>query len=202
MTEPDEFSKSVGGDVVTVRVDEVERVPLMLYDYTGYSFHLMERGVDAGPVLSDGRIPIDARASAMELEHRKTTAARKDLPAAVERMISGESGRRQDGGGRYFSRAAHRRIRRLAASDALSFEELNRRLDAFGVVTVSIGGQDYPVTAVKRAIGDSEARHQLMIPDADDGTMVVTRCLYMPSLVFAILRRLERLVPGSGGAAR
>jgi methionyl-tRNA formyltransferase len=155
---------------------------------TGYSFHRMDRGVDTGPVLLGGSIPVLPGASAMEIEHSKTVSAARDLPAAVERLVNGAAGDPQPPAGRYFSRAALHEVRRVDDISRLDVEEIIRRLEAFDLIWVADGRELLPVTAIERIERGTGAPPRTF--DTSDGTAVVlSRCLYLPTGLFRLLRR-------------
>jgi len=179
--------------------------PWSLYNLereTGYSFHLMERGIDTGAVLAEGRLPVDPGATAMEMEHRKSARAAQALPQAIERLVTGARGRTQRPGGRYYSRADLARIRQLGATEELSSDELLRRLRAFNQLTVSVHGQDYPVTAVQVAPAGALKGARLKISNVRVADVVVTHCRYLPVAVFRALRTVGLVGAAGAGQAQ
>jgi methionyl-tRNA formyltransferase len=156
---------------------------------TGYCFHRMERGIDTGPILATGVVMVDPRASAMEMEFRKTVAAAQVLQTALELLIEGAPGTEQTAGGRYYSRAAAERIRRLDAGSRVTHDELTRRLEAFDMLLVTIDGTDFPVTELRPVVGGEPRRRRPTLTTIDGVTLAVTRCLYMPTRLFRVLNR-------------
>lgn len=154
---------------------------------TGYSFHRMEEGIDTGPVLLAGELAIDREASAMEMEHRKSLAAARDLPRALKMFLASEVGTVQASGGRYYSQAARAQFCRISDPGEHSLSELVRRLRAFEVLEIAVGNVWMPVTGLKPADSQSGSRDAYFVECAD-GAAVITRCMYMPPSLYRVIR--------------
>ena len=58
-------------------------------EYSGYAFHVMDKGIDTGPIISRGRVPIQSNTSPAAVDRLKQKAARKDVGKVLDAMISG-----------------------------------------------------------------------------------------------------------------
>jgi methionyl-tRNA formyltransferase len=151
---------------------------------TGYAFHVVDEGADTGPVLLEGVVPIGER-SLVELERDKLRAAAARLPELFDLLASGSGGTSQPPGGETFTHGAFRAVKRVPDPGALTLEELNRRLRAFEVVTLVLGGSEYEVTALRPA-----RRSRLAFETSDGAHVEPARFLHVPWPAYRLYRTL------------
>ncbi len=118
---------------------------------TGFAFHRMDEGLDTGPVLVQGAVAVDTRASLAQIVRAKTRAAVAALPRALEMLADGAPGKTQAGEPGYFSGAQGRAARRIAEPQEVTARELYLRVWAFGQVEIAIDGAMMPVTRLRRS---------------------------------------------------
>ena len=130
----------------------VAATPFSLYhceSESGFTFHHMTEGIDAGPILEQRAVPIDEHSRVAEVDRRKAAAAVAALPRLLDRIAAGDRGRPQTEPGRYFSRADYRTVIEVPRPELVTTVELQRRIRAFGVVLVTIDGVAWPVTRLR-----------------------------------------------------
>jgi len=159
---------------------------------SGFSFHRMEGAIDTGPILLDGSVPIGQLATTFEVESAKTRAAIEALPEVLDAIRGRRQGRRQEEPGRYFSRRHLQQVRRVEDPSTLTRSELERRLRAFGVLEMTLGGATYPVTALAEASGPRTGA----FVSSDGAVLKVSRILHLPPRLYGVVapiyRRLRR----------
>ncbi|MBM3660781.1 MAG: hypothetical protein FJW95_14955 [Actinobacteria bacterium] len=119
---------------------------------SGFTFHRMTIGIDEGPVLVAGAVPVGDQALAA-IDRRKVEAAADALPRVLDRIVTADPGTPQVGSGGYHSARDVLACIHVTHPDAVSAEELGRRVRAFGTVHLTIDGERWPVTRVR------EGRH-------------------------------------------
>lgn len=141
---------------------------------SGFSFHRMTYGVDEGPVLVDGAVPI-ADEPLGGVSRRKADAAAAALPHVLDQIVMVGPGTPQTGPGRYHSTRDLLACVQVPEPRELTAEELLRRLRAFGTVHITIDGRRWPVTRVR------EGRHgHLTFPVADGRWLTADRVRRLP----------------------
>jgi len=158
--------------------------------HTGYAFHRMTAGVDEGPVLLSGSLPVPPEARLDEVEATKTAAAAARLGELLELMVSRVAGTPQSGTPSYFGRRAYRAMIRIETPETETFAELQRRLRAFGVLDVRVAGELYEVTRLV----PSSAGGAVSFSTADGGAVQATRFLSLPLHLYRLLRRIRGIV--------
>lgn len=152
---------------------------------SGFSFHRMTAGLDDGPVLVDGAVPIDSETFPGELEDRKLAEAAMVAPRVLDAIDRQEPGRVQDESrARVYYRKDLVKIVRIENPEALSADEIRGRIRCFGQVWISIDGRWWPVTE----ISDDG---QPAIPNADGERMGVRRAKYVPPGVYRLAQALR-----------
>lgn len=116
---------------------------------SGFTFHRMTEGIDAGPILVQGAVDIDERSVLAEVERRKAEAAVAALPRALDLIAAVDPGCAQVGAGSYTSERDYRALTRVARPDLLTAEELRRRIRAFGALRLTIDGVEWRVTRLR-----------------------------------------------------
>lgn len=154
---------------------------------TGFSFHHMTAGIDAGPVLYEDAVTVRPGATTMPLEWEKTTLAAHAVGRVIDAMLLGDPGRTQTGPAAYYSHQDGERIRRIDNPASVSWDDLQWRLRAFESVEMTLGGRPVRVTKVKRIERRSTARD---FQTADAVPARATRLRYLPPLAYSLSRRL------------
>lgn len=155
---------------------------------SGFSFHRIDAGIDTGPLLVEGSVPIAEGATGSEVEVAKTNAAIAALPQVLEAMRRREPGRQQKGEGRYFGRRELRGMRRVDDPSSLTRHELQIRLQAFGVLEMPLGGGLHPVTALVEA---RDPRRCAFV-SSDGVPLDVERILHLPPVLYRAVAPLAR----------
>jgi methionyl-tRNA formyltransferase len=124
--------------------------PFSIYEgdaVSGFTYHRMVPGLDEGPILVEGSVPIGPDATAAAVGRAKAAAAAGALPAVFDAIEAGDPGRAQAGPGGSHSAADVRSMVAIPDPSALTADELRRRVRAFGFCDVRLGG---PLVAVHR----------------------------------------------------
>jgi methionyl-tRNA formyltransferase len=156
---------------------------------TGFSYHLMEEGIDAGPILVQGSIPIRPGSKPDDLEQQKTRLAVDLMPSVLDALDRGDPGRPQTGTASYFGMPELRRITSISDPSSLSWEELERRLQAFRALTISIDGRPYAVTRLRRVDHGSLHRPELAFTTLDGVLAEPSRIRHLPVTIYRACRR-------------
>ena len=120
---------------------------------SGFTYHWIDVGLDTGPVLADGAVPVGPGDCLTDVTRRKVRAAVAALPAVLDRAAAGDPGRPQSGAVGYRSGADGRAMRTVADPGALTADDLERRVRAFSSVDIAIDGRTIPVTRLRRGPG-------------------------------------------------
>ena len=156
---------------------------------TGFTYHVMEEGIDTGPILVQGAIPILPKATERELVREKTRLAINLMPAVLDALVRGDTGRPQTGTPSYFGARDALRVTSIDDPGVLSWEELERRLRAFTLLTISIHGEPYAVTRLRRVDSGHPHRPELAFTTADGVLAEPSRCRYLPVSLYRAYRR-------------
>ncbi|MCW5983016.1 MAG: hypothetical protein KIT09_33305 [Bryobacteraceae bacterium] len=156
--------------------------------YTGYSFHRMTPGIDAGPVLLSDTIPAPENHSASRIYRDKTRRAALDAGKALDLMAARAAGDPQGESGRYFSSRDSDRIVVIDDPSLLTAAEIQRRLRAFEVLRIKLEGAWYPVTALK----DGVRKGRLSFLTSDGRVMTPSRLMFLPRWLYPIYHSLWR----------
>ena len=156
---------------------------------TGYSFHRMTEHIDAGPILLSEELPVVGEMSVGGVERAKTYAAAARLGDLLDLMMARAPGVPQFGGASYYGLDDYRSMTVIDSPEALTVAELQRRLRAFGVLRLSLGGEMLEVSRLVRARG--EASSPTAFRTADGVAVRATRFLSFPLPVYRIVRRFR-----------
>jgi methionyl-tRNA formyltransferase len=157
---------------------------------TGFSYHRMTEGIDEGPVLVSGAIPVSSGASVAELEWAKAQLAAASADRVLDALMRGDCGVPQNGLAAYFGRAEMRSVTTVGDPSTLSWSELLLRVRAFGRIRLQIAGAWVDVTRLRRQ-GVRAARPGLAFVTADGIRAEVDRIGYLPSGLGRLLRTPE-----------
>lgn len=122
---------------------------------SGYTFHRMIEGLDKGPILLPGTVAVTPDATSDQVERAKTELACAEVDTLLEAMVRREPGALQGSDGSTFTKAQVEEIRAVGDGSGHSYEELERRLRAFGVLELTHGDATLPVTSLRAARGGS-----------------------------------------------
>jgi len=159
--------------------------------HTGFTYHLMTEKVDAGPILIQESLPVPAGRRVAQLEWDKTVRVAARMDEVVGALLSDDPGRAQVGASTYFRRSARERLLTVQDPSTLSWDELQRRLRAFEMLTITIGGHPYDVTELRRIDGERPVRPGLAFGTSDGVQVEPTRFRHMPFSLYRWYRRLE-----------
>jgi methionyl-tRNA formyltransferase len=151
---------------------------------SGFAFHRMREGVDDGPVLLAGDVPVAPRQTGHQVERRKTRAAAKRMGEAIALLTAEGTPQRGEPGTTTF--ADLDRIRTVRDPAALAYEELERRLRAFELLRMGLAGETWEVTRLRHG-----ATGPLAFTTADGVRAEPARCAHVPLAVYRPLRRFR-----------
>jgi len=202
--EPDAAFSLMVGQIFGTRLLEACRTPINFHDgllpqyqgvaatawsiyeratRSGFSFHLMTEEVDRGPVLLQGAVDLGPAAALWPTERRKTRLASSQLGAVLDLLAAGTGTPRVPAGPESrFTRADLRAIRTVEEPDALTAEELSRRLRAFEVLEVTLSGERANVTALEQT-GQQLRDGRLAFTSADGVGLEASRIGHLPPAV-------------------
>lgn len=155
---------------------------------SGYAFHYMARSIDAGPVLLQDSLPVQAGTTPRRLDFEKAVHAAKRLPEIFDLVMGGHAGEIQTDASQYFNRAAYEEIISIDRPSVLSCEELLLRLRAFEELRLHSGGTVYPVTRLCRP--RRETSDPLAFITSDGIRLRPCRFMHMPKAAFRLYRAL------------
>ena len=156
---------------------------------SGFAFNRLAPGLDEGPIFLQGSVEVPPGAGTAEVERAKTTRAAGHLGEVLDLLRQGAQGQEQSGPARMFSRADRAAIRRIGDPSKLTWEELQRRLQAFEEITLELAGQLWPVTRLQRT---EQLDRRLGFVTADGVVAAPDRIRHLPPAVFRTARWLRR----------
>ena len=141
---------------------------------TGLTFHRMAEGIDTGPVLVQKRVAIESDESLLSLTARIAIVAAAAVPELLDLVRSNAPGEPQSGEASYFSVGDSHRLYTVTNPSDIAYHELQRRLDAFGALRMTIDGCALRVTRLRRAregarLAFRTADGMTVAPDRVDG---------------------------------
>lgn len=167
------------------------------HETTGFSFHLMEEEVDAGPVLVSGALPIGEGSTAASLERAKTAAAARALPAVLDAIVRGDEGTPQRGTGSFYRQQDRVRIGTVEDPATVTWDDLERRLRAFGTVRIRLPAGTLEMTRARRLDG-RPGDPGLTFTTADGVRAEAVRFRYLPLRVYRPLWRVQQALARRG----
>lgn len=131
--------------------------------FTGFTFHRMVEGIDAGPILVQKQVRIDPNESLPSLIDRMAVAVAVALPETLELVRSNAPGEPQQGEPSYYSLRDAHDLFVVMHPHEIAYDELRRRIWAFGRVRINIDGTLMTVTRLRPA--REGARHAFRTAD-------------------------------------
>jgi methionyl-tRNA formyltransferase len=116
---------------------------------SGYSVHRVDAGVDTGPVLLSEALPVDPAEGLDVLLRRKTRRLAERMGEVLDALARRSRGTPQAAGGAYRGARELAGITTVPDPSALPWDELRRRLAAFGAVRLELAGRRWEVTALR-----------------------------------------------------
>jgi methionyl-tRNA formyltransferase len=155
---------------------------------SGFSFHLMSREVDQGPILLQDAVPLLPSSAAAPVERAKTALARARLGELFALLRAGEPRAvAQQEPGSSFSRADLGAIRTVEQPSRLTLAELELRLRAFEIVDLTLAGERWRVTALRR-VGRRARNPRLAFTTADGVRVEPSRVWHLPPVAYRALQ--------------
>jgi methionyl-tRNA formyltransferase len=148
----------------------------------GFTFHRMIEGLDAGPILVQGSLEVPDTASCDEVERAKTARAAAEIGGVLEAIVRREPGVEQRGEEGMFTAKETEAMREVGDGSDLTKDELERRLRAFEVLKLTIGGQRLAVTALR------PAGHGPTFVTADGERLEASRVMRLTPTLFRLYR--------------
>lgn len=167
-------------------------------EYSGYAWHVIEKGIDTGPVLHRGRVAVMPGEAPRSVLSRKLALAARDVGRILDLMIERAPGAPQLEPGPYYSRQDRLSLCRLANPGALSADEILHRLYAFEVLEMELGGELYEVTALR----EGSPFTRLSFTTSDGTVFTPRRCMFLPVWLYRIYRELKARGALGGGHSR
>ena len=160
---------------------------------TGFTFHRMTEDLDRGNILLQQALPVGPADRTVDLDLAKVRLAMERIPELLQMVAERNAGKTQVGEGSYFSRKDFQAMIRIADPKAVSSVELARRLRAFALLEVLIGGRWYRVTGIRPAPKVAEDNvGRLCFQTADGVRMRVTHLDFLPRALFSARAFLRR----------
>jgi hypothetical protein len=116
---------------------------------SGFTFHHMTEGIDAGAILVQDTVAVDEGSTFADVDRRKWRAAVAAVPRMLDLVAARDAGRPQTGPDSYFSRRDYLAATHVHEPELLTTAELRLRIRAFGAVHVEIAGATWPVTRIR-----------------------------------------------------
>ena len=130
----------------------IAATPFSIYNRetsSGFTFHRMTEGIDAGAILVQGAVTVDEHSTLADVDRRKRLAAVATLPQVLDLVVAHDPGRAQDRPGSYHSGKELAAMTRVAQPELLTADDLLRRIRAFGRIDLEIDGTVWPVTRMR-----------------------------------------------------
>lgn len=153
---------------------------------TGFSYHYMTDEVDAGPVILKGDVPIGGQSLA-HLRYAKAKLAASMLAEVLQAVARREPGQTQASEGRIYCKADAQQMMTVQHPQHLTWEELARRIRAFGSLDLCLDRQPYRVTRLTQIEGNSLRRKRSFVT-ADGIRVVASRYESLPYSLHRTLR--------------
>jgi methionyl-tRNA formyltransferase len=161
-------------------------------DRSGYTFHLMDDGIDTGNILLRGSVRVPPDALSVHVDYLKLKKASRQMTTLLDRVATRSPGKRQAGQPGYFTAHDFDRNTTIDHPSTLSLAELQRRLQAFDLLRLNIDGCWYRISRLKRCRPGGFSGNQPAFTTADGIRVKPDRFDYKPLW----LKRLsDRMLP-------
>ena len=140
----------------------------------------MVKGIDEGPIVLEGKVSVAPGQGLRFHQYRKTMAAAEMVPALLDRLVGGATGKPQRGTARYYSGSDADAVTVIEDPTRHAAAEFGHRLAAFGSLNISVGGRRLPVTSLTRGRSDG----QTSFLTADGAWMRPARLGYLPPIIY------------------
>lgn len=148
----------------------------------GFSFHVMNEKIDGGNILVMDSIPVDKGFPIQELEDKKTECAAAYGGKVIAMMAKREQGIPQTGEPGYYSRRRFMNIRKVGDPSSLTWNELSRRIELFGPVSLQLNHRLLPVSAAIIEKGNGPFH----FTTSDGVTARATRFFHLPYSMYSM----------------
>jgi methionyl-tRNA formyltransferase len=155
-------------------------------EFSGFSYHRMTEGVDAGSVLCSGEIPV-GNMTLKQIELAKCKLAAAHLEEALRLLISGSEGQEHKEKGHLRTRKETEAITHIDKASELSWAELQRRLRAFGALEVRLGNRVYRVTKFKPLATNKRLKGHRQFTTKDGVPVGASRFAWLPFQLFRLV---------------
>lgn len=162
---------------------------------TGFTFHRMNEKFDEGNILLQGAVPVGPDSSVVDLEYEKALKAINYIPRLIEMLINREPGQAQVSESNYFSEKDFQKMKRIDDPSKYSSFELMRRLRAFGLLIINIGGKKYDVTKLVKKSSPPKNRRRIFYQTRDGLIMQPVRFLHVPFFIYQALKLIGWRLP-------
>jgi methionyl-tRNA formyltransferase len=160
---------------------------------TGFTYHLINEGIDDGNILIQDTIPIPESIPFFELEHRKTIRASMYLEKVINLMLDRSNGVEQKGQYNYFDKKDFDAITTIDNPSQLTFNEIDKRLRVFGALKFNMNGNYYSITKFnKRATSGKDGLKSCFLTK-DNIVIEPTRIFYLPVPFYKFYRFIRRM---------
>jgi methionyl-tRNA formyltransferase len=161
---------------------------------SGYSVHRVEVGIDTGAVLLAEALPVRPGETLPELLRRKTRRIAERMDEVLDVLARRSPGTPQTEGGAYRGARELAAVTTIPDPSALPWDELCRRLAAFGAVRLELAGRRWEVTALRPVAAGR--RRRLAFTTRDGIAVEPYRFRHLPLSLY----RLAELVAPAGSA--
>jgi methionyl-tRNA formyltransferase len=155
---------------------------------SGFSFHRMDEGVDTGPVLVAGAVPVPPGATGSRVEAAKTAAAIAALPSVLDAIVRGDPGLPQAGTASVRGTRDYRAAVAVGDPSTVTRADLELRLRAFGRVWLTLDRETVEVTAVR----PSRPGRARAFVTADGSVLEASRLRFVPPGLYRAAERVRK----------
>ena len=135
---------------------------------SGFTYHYMVKEVDAGRVLLQDSVPIGNK-SIGRLQLEKSHRSSLQLPRVIAAIGRRDLGVPQEGAVKIYTKSDAREMICIEELSGFPFDEVRRRLRAFGRIQVKVQGQYYNVVSLRT---DRQQASGSRVLTTRDGVMV------------------------------
>lgn len=160
---------------------------------TGFTYHLMNEKIDRGNILLEDRMMVNPSSRRQDIIGEKMRRSCAKMEELLSLMTSRSPGRTQAEGGAYYGGREHRSITTIDAPSALTWDEIRRRMWAFGTLNMGLTGRRLEVTSLERAGEAAGAGRGAPFFTSDGVPVMATRFRHLPLRAYRLLKSLRLL---------